>query len=60
MALSECISVVDEQGRELLAHGTALFPVACYYDDLEELAVPSAFAKYLEEARLALEGRRGT
>ena len=28
--------------------------------ELEELAVPSAFAKYLEEARLALEGRRGT
>ena len=40
MALSECISVVDEQGRELLAHGTALFPAACYHDDLEELAVP--------------------
>ena len=40
MALSECISVVDEQGRELLAHGTALFPVACYHDNLEELAVP--------------------
>jgi len=27
--------------------------------ELEELAVPSAFAKYLEEARLALEGRSG-
>ena len=28
-------------------------------EELEELAVPSAFRKYLEEARLALEGRTG-
>ena len=40
MALSECISTVDERGRELLEHGTALFPAACYHDDLETMRVP--------------------
>lgn len=40
MALSSCGSVVtDPKGRELLEHGTALFPVACYNDDLSEEAV---------------------
>ena len=40
MVLNECASIVDEQGRELMEHGTALFPVACYHDDLEKLTVP--------------------
>ena len=40
MALSECLSTVNEQGRELLDHGTALFPLACYHDDLERMRVP--------------------
>lgn len=34
MALSECITKVNEQGKELLEHGSAFFPVACYHDDL--------------------------
>lgn len=41
MALSPCGSVVtDRQGRELTAHGTPLFPAACYRDDISEAAVP--------------------
>ena len=65
MALSECISVVDEQGRELLAHGTALFPVACYHDNLEELAVPwhwhdewEAAVLWRGSALVAVEGEK--
>lgn len=40
MALSRCVGATDGQGRELLEHGTALFPVACYHDDLEMDQVP--------------------
>lgn len=40
MALSECSTVVNEHGMELAEHGTALFPVACYYDNLAEEDVP--------------------
>lgn len=40
MALGVCDSVVDNNGRELLQHGTAGFPVACYHDDLEKNEVP--------------------
>ncbi len=37
MALSVCVPVsTDAKGRELIEHGTALFPVACYHDDLHE------------------------
>lgn len=40
MALSECITTVNDQGMELIEHGTVLFPVACYYDNLAEEDVP--------------------
>lgn len=41
MALSSCGSVVtDRQGRELVEHGTPLFPVACYHDNISEMGVP--------------------
>lgn len=41
MALNKCkAAATDEQGRELAAHGTPLFPVACYHDDLRETPVP--------------------
>lgn len=34
MALSVCWAVsTDQQGRELVEHGTTLFPVACYHDN---------------------------
>ena len=40
MALSKCGPIsIDARGRELIEHGTALFPVACYHDDLREMEV---------------------
>lgn len=40
MALSKCDIIINQQGRELLEHGTSLFPIACYDDNLAEMAVP--------------------
>lgn len=40
MALSECITQTNRQGRELGDHGTADFPVACYHDNLAKDDVP--------------------
>lgn len=41
MALSVCGPVsTDRRGRELIAHGTPLFPAACYHDDIRDTAVP--------------------
>ncbi len=40
MSLSECNTTVDKTGRELLSHGTILFPVACYQDDFRQVDVP--------------------
>lgn len=40
MALAMCTNRVDEQGREMIEHGTALFPLACYHDDLTWEGVP--------------------
>lgn len=41
MALSSCGPVLtDPQGRELLEHGTPLFPLACYHDNINETNVP--------------------
>lgn len=41
MALSVCGPVsTDPQGRELVEHGTPLFPVACYHDNISEAGVP--------------------
>ena len=33
MALAVCGSTADPHGRELISHGTVLFPAACYRDD---------------------------
>ena len=40
MALSSCGTKINKQGRELIDHGTSLFPVACYHDDLIKQSVP--------------------
>ena len=40
MALVSCGCAADPHGRELIDHGTALFPVACYRDDLYLEGVP--------------------
>ena len=40
MALSICAPITtDAKGREMVEHGTALFPVACYHDDLNQSEV---------------------
>lgn len=64
MALSACGPVVtDHRGRELLEHGTPLFPAACYHDDLSETDVPWHWHDELElivvetgAARVAVNG----
>lgn len=40
MALNECNTTVDEHGRELVEHGSAAFPIACYHDDFRITDVP--------------------
>lgn len=39
MALADCGTLANAQGRELKEHGTALFPAACYHDDIARNAV---------------------
>ncbi len=40
MALTTCTPIAaDMKGRELVEHGTALFPVACYHTDLDRMEV---------------------
>lgn len=48
MALSPCEVRVNDEGREVKQHGTALFPVACYEDDLTHLSVPWHWHEELE------------
>ena len=40
MSLSTCGIKTNQQGRELIKHGSALFPMACYDDDLSLEVVP--------------------
>ncbi len=40
MALSKCDTRTNQQGRELVDHGTVMFPIACYHDDLAKDKVP--------------------
>ena len=40
MALALCGTQINEQGRELVQHGTLQFPIACYHDDLAKSPVP--------------------
>lgn len=65
MALSICKPIVtDQQGRELVKHGTSLFPVACYHDNISEKAVEWHWHEELEAlvvetgtARVAVNGK---
>ncbi len=34
--LISCVIETDQNGRELIRHGTTAFPIACYYDNLSE------------------------
>lgn len=40
MALAMCNTTVDSKGREMMQHGCAAFPLACYHDDLGLGEVP--------------------
>lgn len=55
MAISPCGSAADPRGRELVRHGTALFPAACYLDDLTRDTVPWHWHTELE-AGVVTEG----
>ena len=39
MDISFCTVQTDQEGRELIPHGTALFPVSCYDEDLVQIPV---------------------
>ena len=53
MALSDCLNLIDEHGRELLQHGAPEFPIACYHDDLGQQEVPWHWHDELEAAVIA-------
>lgn len=40
MALTPCHTITDQKGMEVNQHGTGLFPVACYHNDLSVNSVP--------------------
>ena len=50
MALQNYQVKISETGEELLQHGTALFPIACYHDDLSVAPVPWHWHEELEAA----------
>ena len=50
MAISPCTAATDADGRELVTHGTALFPIAVYNDDLQLEPVPWHWHDELEAA----------
>lgn len=52
MALKECNTTVDENGRELIDHGTTAFPIACYYDDFRICDVPWHWHEEWEAVRI--------
>ena len=55
MEALSCKTVVDDKGREIKEHGTALFPVAAYHDDLLLDDVPWHWHEELE-ALIVTEG----
>lgn len=50
MSISVCGTEVNEQGYEMLEHGTVAFPIACYHDNLYEKEVPWHWHEELELA----------
>ena len=50
MALQNYQVKISDTGQELLQHGTALFPIACYHDDLALAPVPWHWHEELEAA----------
>lgn len=65
MSISPCAPRTDPRGRELVEHGTALFPAACYNDRLDQVPVPwhwhdewEAVVLSRGSALVALEGEK--
>lgn len=56
MALLPCDTTVNTQGKELVEHGTALFPIACYHDELAKSPVPWHWHDELE-ALIVIKGQ---
>ena len=52
MSLAECNTTVDKTGRELIAHGTTDFPIACYQDDFRVMDVPWHWHQEWEAVRI--------
>ena len=48
MAIQECIQNIDSTGQELLQHGSSVFPVACYHDNLKQANVAWHWHEELE------------
>ena len=48
MALAPCTGTVDRFGQELVEHGSAVFPIACYYNDMTQGDVPWHWHQELE------------
>ncbi|MFU0827599.1 MAG: hypothetical protein ACFWTJ_08695 [Lachnoclostridium sp.] len=48
MSVSLCNSIVNADGQEITQHGTPIFPVACYHDDLQKETVPWHWHEELE------------
>ena len=55
MDFSKCTMQIDADGRELVDHGSVLFPVACYDDDFSKENVPWHWHEELE-AGIVTEG----
>lgn len=55
MPISLCSSITNEHGRELTEHGSALFPIASYDDDILTNPVPWHWHDELE-AGIIIEG----
>ena len=65
MSILPCAVRTDPQGRELIRHGTALFPAACYHDRLDLAPVPwhwhdewEAAVLWRGSALVAVEGEK--
>lgn len=65
MSISPCTARTSPQGRELVQHGDALFPAACYHDRLDRSPVPwhwhdewEAVVLWRGSALVAMEGEK--
>ena len=52
MALGRCGVVTDQKGWEMRVHGTALFPIGCYHNNLPKDLVPWHWHEELEAVRV--------